>query len=53
MQSVVGKYRGELDARVQSRHEPTWPNGCHIAEVEVDPGTGEIEVISYLACDDT
>jgi len=49
---VVSKHRGELDARVQSKHEATWPNGCHIAEVEIDPATGGIEVLSYLACDD-
>ena len=52
MQSMVKKQSGELDSRVQSKHEATWPNGCHIAEVEVDPATGEIEVLSYLACDD-
>ena len=30
----------------------TWPNGCHIAEVEIDPQTGFIEVVSYTAVDD-
>jgi carbon-monoxide dehydrogenase large subunit len=30
----------------------TYPNGCHIAEVEVDPGTGETKVVSYCAVDD-
>ncbi len=30
----------------------TWPNGCHIAEVEVDPETGETKVVSYCAVDD-
>lgn len=25
----------------------TYPNGCHIAEVEVDPETGEAEVVKY------
>ncbi len=30
----------------------TYPNGCHIAEVEVDPQTGETEVVSYCAVDD-
>ena len=30
----------------------TWPNGCHIAEVEVDPETGDTEVVSYCAVDD-
>jgi carbon-monoxide dehydrogenase large subunit len=30
----------------------TYPNGCHIAEVEVDPETGVTEVVSYAAVDD-
>jgi len=30
----------------------TYPNGCHIAEVEVDPDTGKSEVVSYCAVDD-
>jgi carbon-monoxide dehydrogenase large subunit len=30
----------------------TYPNGCHIAEVEIDPGTGAAEIASYAAVDD-
>ncbi|WP_145134232.1 xanthine dehydrogenase family protein molybdopterin-binding subunit [Roseomonas gilardii] len=30
----------------------TFPNGCHIAEVEVDPETGLIEIARYLVVDD-
>ncbi len=30
----------------------TFPFGTHIAEVEVDPETGSIEIIRYSACDD-
>jgi carbon-monoxide dehydrogenase large subunit len=30
----------------------TFPFGTHIAEVEVDPETGTIEIIRYSACDD-
>jgi len=30
----------------------TFPNGCHIAEVEIDPDTGVIEVVAYTAVDD-
>jgi carbon-monoxide dehydrogenase large subunit len=30
----------------------TFPNGCHIAELEVDPETGTIELLRYLAVDD-
>lgn len=31
---------------------PTFPNGCHICEVEVDPETGGIAVVSYHVVDD-
>ncbi len=30
----------------------TWPNGCHIAEVEIDPETGSTEILAYCAVDD-
>ncbi len=30
----------------------TFPNGCHVAEVEVDPETGVVELVRYLVCDD-
>ncbi len=30
----------------------TFPNGCHIAEVEIDPATGEVAVVEYTAVDD-
>lgn len=31
---------------------PSWPNGCHVAEVEVDPGTGQVQVVSYASVND-
>jgi carbon-monoxide dehydrogenase large subunit len=30
----------------------TFPGGCHICEVEVDPETGEVEVMAFTAVDD-
>lgn len=30
----------------------TFPSGCHIAEVEIDPETGVTRVVSYVAVDD-
>jgi carbon-monoxide dehydrogenase large subunit len=30
----------------------TFPNGCHIAEVEIDPDTGVSAIAAYTACDD-
>ena len=29
-----------------------FPNGCHVAEVEIDPETGAIEVVKYAAVND-
>ncbi|HEX2654641.1 MAG TPA: xanthine dehydrogenase family protein molybdopterin-binding subunit [Xanthobacteraceae bacterium] len=30
----------------------TFPNGCHVCEVEVDPDTGTVDVVSYCVIDD-
>ncbi|HEX4888824.1 MAG TPA: molybdopterin cofactor-binding domain-containing protein, partial [Alphaproteobacteria bacterium] len=30
----------------------TFPAGCHIAEVEIDPGTGTVRVVKFVAVDD-
>jgi carbon-monoxide dehydrogenase large subunit len=30
----------------------TFPNGCHIAEVEIDPDTGTFDIVTYTAVDD-
>ncbi|MDO9707623.1 xanthine dehydrogenase family protein molybdopterin-binding subunit [Paracraurococcus lichenis] len=32
--------------------ECNFPNGCHVAEVEIDPETGRIEIARYSAVDD-
>jgi carbon-monoxide dehydrogenase large subunit len=31
---------------------PTWPNACHVCEVEVDPETGDVRVVSYSSVND-
>ena len=31
---------------------PTFPNGCHICEVEVDPATGEVTPTQYVSVED-
>jgi len=43
---------GGLDIAYANKFGATFPNGCHIAEVEIDPATGETEIVSYVACDD-
>jgi carbon-monoxide dehydrogenase large subunit len=42
-----------LDVRhVSEGPASTFPNGCHVAEVEVDPETGAIEVVKYSCVND-
>jgi carbon-monoxide dehydrogenase large subunit len=38
--------------RPGGREDQSFPNGCHICEVEVDPDTGDIELLAYSAADD-
>jgi carbon-monoxide dehydrogenase large subunit len=33
-------------------HDPVFPNGCAVCEVEVDPDTGQVEITRYAAVDD-
>jgi carbon-monoxide dehydrogenase large subunit len=30
-----------------------FPSGAHVAEVEIDPATGEMEIVQYIAVDDS
>jgi carbon-monoxide dehydrogenase large subunit len=50
------KDKGEIEESLDTKRDfdtpQTFPNGCHIAEVEVTPETGEIELIGYYAVDD-
>jgi carbon-monoxide dehydrogenase large subunit len=41
-----------LDTKDQAEAPLTFPNGCHIAEVEIDPETGLVELVTYTAVDD-
>jgi carbon-monoxide dehydrogenase large subunit len=43
---------GTLDLAYQNKFGSCFPNGCHIAEVEIEPETGIAEIVSYVACDD-
>ena len=51
---LAKKYPGKLDLDFKDRPKvpATFPNGCHIAEVEIDPETGTCDIVSYVACDD-
>ncbi len=39
-------------AEVAPVDDHTFPNGCHMAEVEIDPDTGVVRVVRYAVCDD-
>lgn len=47
-----GALTESLDTHSEADTGPSFPNGCHIAEVEVDPGTGAVQVVSYTAVGD-
>jgi len=47
-----GEIEESLDTQQTTDAPQTFPNGCHIAEVEIDPATGETQVLSYTAVDD-
>jgi carbon-monoxide dehydrogenase large subunit len=41
-----------LDTKDKADTPLTFPNGCHIAEVEIDPDTGLVDLVIYTAVDD-
>ena len=42
-----------LDVKLASEPIPSaYPNGCHVAEVEIDPETGIVEVVRYASAND-
>jgi carbon-monoxide dehydrogenase large subunit len=41
-----------LDTKLTADTPQTFPNGCHIAEVEIDPDTGVVTILRYTAVDD-
>ena len=41
-----------LDTKDKAETPLTFPNGCHIAEVEIDPDTGFVDLVTYTAVDD-
>jgi carbon-monoxide dehydrogenase large subunit len=43
---------GPLAVTAEGKFGSTFPNGCHIAEVEIDPDTGATRIVSYCAVDD-
>ncbi len=47
------EFTGGLDlVATYTKPASTFPNGCHICEVEVDPETGVTRVVAYVVVDD-
>src|ERR1700733_8786620 len=43
---------GLIESAMYAPERATYPNGCHVCEVEVDPETGTVELLSSLVVDD-
>jgi len=55
--SLAELAKRQPDARIEMQSSttasgPTWTNGCHICEVELNPFTGETQVVSYTSMND-
>ncbi|WP_158742478.1 xanthine dehydrogenase family protein molybdopterin-binding subunit [Acidisphaera sp. L21] len=51
--AAKGEAATQLDAaEIAKIDSHTFPNGCHMAEVEIDPDTGMVDVKRYIVCDD-
>ncbi len=47
-----GAIAEDLNTKVAAETPLTFPNGVHIAEVEIDPATGHMDIVAYTAVDD-
>ena len=53
--ALAKKYSGTanaLDVKTEGKFGVTFPNGCHVAEVEIEPETGIAEIVRFTAVDD-
>ena len=48
----TGEIPENLDTKVATDTPIAFPNGCHVAEIEIDPETGWLDVLSYSSVDD-
>lgn len=48
----AGEIPESLDTKVAPDTPVAFPNGCHVAEVEIDPDTGALAMVAYSAVDD-
>jgi carbon-monoxide dehydrogenase large subunit len=52
MEKIIEKHGSALDTKGHMIPQGAYPSGAHIAEVEIDPETGAIDVLSYIGVDD-
>jgi aerobic carbon-monoxide dehydrogenase large subunit len=52
MQQPPGIEPGFAESGHFTPPSPTFPNGCHVCEVEVEPETGLVHILRYLVVDD-
>jgi aerobic carbon-monoxide dehydrogenase large subunit len=47
-----GMEPGFIEHATYAPERATYPNGCHVCEVEVDTDTGKVDLLTYLVVDD-
>jgi aerobic carbon-monoxide dehydrogenase large subunit len=47
-----GTIEEDLDTKATTETPLSFPNGVHIAEIEIDPETGHMDIVAYTAVDD-
>jgi len=52
IEDLAKKHPGALDSRGDIPLPRSFPSGAHVAEVEIDPETGVVEILGYTAVDD-
>ena len=48
----TGMEPGLVATAVYRAEVENYPNGCHVCELEIDPDTGEVEILRYSVVDD-
>jgi aerobic carbon-monoxide dehydrogenase large subunit len=51
-EEIARRHHRQLDSLEGIPSPMSFPGGAHVAEVEIDPETGEIEIVDYTAVDD-
>jgi carbon-monoxide dehydrogenase large subunit len=47
-----GMEAGFYESATYTPERATFPNGCHVCEVEIDPDTGSVKLVNYVVVDD-